>query len=127
MAATRVTVSAASKSDDVDDAPTDVTSVPALAVIKLPIAEGTFEQAVFPGKPLFLLGSNGCGKSALLHRVVHSLPDPYSYVPGARNVYFDADELNLMLVRTMKRMPANKTVSKRQDTALGEVGSEIRK
>lgn len=49
-----------------------------------------------PGQPLFILGQNGTGKSALVHRISNTLPRQLvSYVPGSRPNYFDNESIVL--------------------------------
>ncbi|EAS2265009.1 ATP-binding cassette domain-containing protein, partial [Salmonella enterica] len=50
-------------------------------------------------KPVFILGRNGTGKSALVHFIRSQLQYQYSgrliYLPGSRPSYFDGDSLNM--------------------------------
>lgn len=45
--------------------------------------------------PIFVLGRNGTGKSALVHRIRASLGERGIYIPGSRPSYFDGDSLNM--------------------------------
>jgi predicted ATPase len=47
------------------------------------------------GKPTFVVGRNGSGKSALMNYLRNQLPDSVVYLPGSRPSYFDADSLSL--------------------------------
>lgn len=47
------------------------------------------------GKPIFILGRNGAGKSALVHRLNSMLGSNVIYMPGSRPSYFDQDSLSM--------------------------------
>lgn len=47
------------------------------------------------GKPLFILGRNGTGKSALVQYFVGSLMNRVVYIPGSRPSYFDQESLSM--------------------------------
>ncbi len=47
------------------------------------------------GKPLFVLGRNGTGKSALVHHFVSSLLNRMVYIPGSRPSYVDQESLSM--------------------------------
>lgn len=46
------------------------------------------------GQPIFILGRNGTGKSALVHNFVQQVGRSI-YIPGSRPTYFDSDSLSL--------------------------------
>lgn len=50
---------------------------------------------VEPGKPLFIIGRNGTGKSALVHSFFGQLSDRAVYIPGSRPNYFENESLSL--------------------------------
>lgn len=82
-----------------------------MATLRVTGSSGIEELPIYAGKPFFVLGRNGCGKSALLHQAVRRLPDPYVYVPGARNVYFDADRQSM----TAQARESFEETARRQD------------
>lgn len=47
------------------------------------------------GKPLFILGRNGSGKSALVHSLNQKLRPNVVYIPGSRPSYFDNESLSM--------------------------------
>lgn len=47
------------------------------------------------GKPLFILGRNGTGKSALVHRIRVQIGGSAVYLPGSRPSYFETEGLSL--------------------------------
>jgi ABC-type cobalamin/Fe3+-siderophores transport system ATPase subunit len=47
------------------------------------------------GKPLFILGRNGTGKSALVQHFVGTLGSHAVYIPGSRPNYFDQESLSM--------------------------------
>src|SRR6185437_11814381 len=47
------------------------------------------------GKPVFILGRNGTGKSALVQHFVSSLLSRMVYIPGSRPSYFDQEHLSM--------------------------------
>jgi len=56
---------------------------------------GSLTITVEGGKPLFILGRNGTGKSALVQHLVGVLGTKVVYVPGSRPSYFDHEALNM--------------------------------
>lgn len=48
-----------------------------------------------PGKPLFIVGRNGAGKSSLIHRFMNQLGASAIYLPGARPSYFGNESSSL--------------------------------
>lgn len=51
---------------------------------------------VFAGMPIFIVGGNGCGKSALVHHLVSQLQGRnVVYIPGSRSNSFDQESLNM--------------------------------
>jgi len=51
--------------------------------------------AIEAGKPIFILGRNGTGKSALVQHFVSSLLNRMVYIPGSRPSYFDQESLSM--------------------------------
>ncbi|WP_143331711.1 AAA family ATPase [Burkholderia sp. IDO3] len=67
-----------------------------LSGVKIPIGQGVFaEISVESGRPLFILGRNGTGKSALMHRISGQLGNNVVYMPGSRPSYFESESLSL--------------------------------
>lgn len=56
---------------------------------------GQMTVEVVAGRPLFILGHNGVGKSALVHSLVARLGEAVSYLPGSRPATFSKEELSL--------------------------------
>ncbi|TPK39562.1 ATP-binding cassette domain-containing protein [Mesorhizobium sp. B2-5-3] len=66
-----------------------------LATLQVPTAQGAVLINVDRGKPVFILGRNGTGKSALVHMLANQLGNRVVYVPGSRPSYFDSESLTL--------------------------------
>jgi ABC-type cobalamin/Fe3+-siderophores transport system ATPase subunit len=58
-------------------------------------ASGNIKLEASPSKPLFILGRNGTGKSALVHSFVAQLGVRAIYLPGSRPSYFDQENLSI--------------------------------
>lgn len=68
----------------------------ALAVIQIPIGQSeSVGINVEPGRPVFILGRNGTGKSALVNRLSGQLGRNVVYMPGSRPSYFENESLSL--------------------------------
>lgn len=65
----------------------------ALTYINTNLGQTTFQ--VEAGKPIFIVGRNGTGKSALVHRLNAILSGTVIYMPGSRPSYFDQDSLSM--------------------------------
>lgn len=67
--------------------------------LNFPGKTGTHSLSIHAGQPVFLLGRNGTGKSALIHffvtQIAHRMDLNWRYIPGSRPSYFDADSLNM--------------------------------
>ncbi len=63
--------------------------------LNVPTTQGEVQLQAAPGSPLFLLGRNGTGKSALVHSFVVQLGGQAIYLPGSRPSYFDSESLSL--------------------------------
>ncbi|AWI90664.1 hypothetical protein C0214_22035 [Methylobacterium sp. DM1] len=63
--------------------------------IDIPTNSGNIHLAASPGRPLFIIGRNGTGKSALMQYIVYSNPNNHIYLPGSRPSYFDKESLSL--------------------------------
>ena len=67
-----------------------------IATFTIPRAETSVAIDVMPSRPIFIVGGNGTGKSALVHKIVAQLSGaPLLYVPGSRSTTFDQESLNL--------------------------------
>ena len=68
-------------------------------VISIPSPSGPASPITVAEKPVFILGRNGTGKSALVHFIRSQIQYQYSgrliYLPGSRPSYFDGDSLNM--------------------------------
>jgi predicted ATPase len=63
--------------------------------LNVPTPSGPVKLEVSPSTPLFILGRNGTGKSALVHSFVAQLGGKAIYLPGARPSYFDNESLSI--------------------------------
>lgn len=63
--------------------------------LKIPVAGATTSIDVEAGKPIFVLGRNGTGKSALVHHLLSMLGNNVVYLPGSRPNSFDNESLSL--------------------------------
>lgn len=67
-----------------------------LAVIQIPSGQGTATSVpIEAGRPVFILGRNGTGKSALVNRLSGQFGSGVVYMPGSRPSYFDNESLSL--------------------------------
>lgn len=57
--------------------------------------ERPFSLTVDPRHPLFIVGRNGTGKSALINRLRQAAQPNVIYLPGSRTALFDAESLSL--------------------------------
>ena len=78
---------------DNEDAGENTGGTAILKEIAIPGVDGTLSVAI--GKPTFILGRNGTGKSALVHRLVSELAPDVVYLPGSRPAYFDQEGLTM--------------------------------
>lgn len=62
---------------------------------KIPSSDGPIDVPVVNEKPMFVLGRNGVGKSALVHWMYSKLPEPVRYIPGSRQNQFEHDHLSM--------------------------------
>ena len=66
-----------------------------LATPVIPSTEGITTIQLYSGRPVFIVGRNGTGKSALVHRLSGLLGDKVVYMPGSRPSYFESDSLSM--------------------------------
>lgn len=67
-----------------------------MAVFSVPNASGSVTHiSVDSHHPLFIVGRNGAGKSALMHRLRQQSPRNCTYLPGSRTALFDGESLSL--------------------------------
>ncbi|WP_083276800.1 AAA family ATPase [Sphingobium phenoxybenzoativorans] len=78
---------------DNEDANENTEGPAILKEIAVPGIEGTLPVAI--GRPTFILGRNGTGKSALVHRLVSEMAPDVVYLPGSRPAYFDQEGLTM--------------------------------
>lgn len=78
-----------------------------LAIANIPTGPGAVSLEIKTGQAIFILGRNGTGKSALVHRLNMSLGSSVIYMPGSRPSYFDQDSL-AMNASTRKAYDVNK-------------------
>lgn len=67
----------------------------AVDAIEIHTEQGIKKLVVDPGRPIFILGRNGTGKSALVGMLSKNLGKNLVFMPGSRPTYFDTDSLNL--------------------------------
>lgn len=72
-----------------------LTEVNVLANVVVPTDAGGLLISVKPGRPIFIVGRNGTGKSALVNRLAGMLGQNVIYMPGSRPSYFDNESLSL--------------------------------
>ena len=63
--------------------------------LRVPTASGDIGLKASPSKPLFILGRNGTGKSALVQSFVTQLGGRATYLPGSRPSHFDQEYLQI--------------------------------
>lgn len=66
-----------------------------LVEMKIPTTTELVSLGVTPGSPIFVLGRNGTGKSALVNELARQWGDRVVYMPGSRPSYFDSESLSL--------------------------------
>lgn len=62
---------------------------------QIPTVDGNSILPAVPGRPLFIVGRNGTGKSALVHTISQQAGSRTAYLPGSRTSHFDAEGLGL--------------------------------
>ncbi len=67
----------------------------ALLSVNIPTGNGTVAVKVEAGKPVFILGRNGTGKSALVFSLSRQVGQKLIYMPGSRPNYFESESLSL--------------------------------
>lgn len=78
---------------DYDEDPT--ASCPAIGELSVPTASSALLIAIHSATPVFILGRNGSGKSALVHYLVRQIGYRSIYIPGSRPSYFENESLQL--------------------------------
>lgn len=66
-----------------------------LAQMNIQTQAGTVQVPVRAGNPIFILGRNGTGKSALVNRLAAEWLGKVVYMPGSRPSYFDQESLSM--------------------------------
>jgi len=66
-----------------------------LTNLKIPGVSSMASVEVVAGKPVFILGRNGTGKSALVHALRAQIGGRVVYLPGSRPTYFENESLSL--------------------------------
>jgi predicted ATPase len=66
-----------------------------LTSLNIPTGLTTTSIEVFAGQPVFILGRNGTGKSALVHTLRAQIGERVVYLPGSRPTYFENESLSL--------------------------------
>ena len=92
-----------------------MTSPPGTPVVnfEIPKASDGSPVSVSASSPLFILGGNGCGKSALVHSLYKHVGLNVVYIPGARPSFFDQEGSTLtpagrtQLAENLKSWDAN--------------------
>lgn len=78
----------------VDMSVTITTQEQPLSVARIRAGESLLELTVEKGKPIFIVGRNGVGKSAFLQGLLRQLSQVI-YMPGSRPVFFENESLSL--------------------------------
>jgi len=66
-----------------------------LSDLSIPTQAGTILLDITTGHPIFILGRNGTGKSALINRLATQLAGRSVYLPGSRPSYFENESLTM--------------------------------
>jgi energy-coupling factor transporter ATP-binding protein EcfA2 len=66
-----------------------------IGVIQVPTRDGGVVINISSGRPVFILGRNGTGKSALVNHLHLNLGDNVVYMPGSRSSFFEHESLSL--------------------------------
>lgn len=66
-----------------------------IGAIQVPTLDGGIVINVSNGRPVFILGRNGTGKSALVNYLRLNLGDNVVYMPGSRSSFFESESLSL--------------------------------
>jgi hypothetical protein len=77
-----------------------------LIQVHIPVQAGNLTVDIKTAKPVFILGRNGTGKSALVNRLSSQLGEHVIYLPGSRPSYFDNESLSLTPA-TRRNLQAN--------------------
>lgn len=101
-----------------------------LAEIQIPTANGGFKLDLTAGKPIFIVGRNGTGKSALIHNIASNLARNrqlnFKYIPGSRPSYFDNDSLNMTPSARLQFEQNNRSWDQSPDTRVRPVNGTAR-
>lgn len=68
---------------------------PTLAEMQIPTGQEPLHLGVKAGLPIFILGRNGTGKSALVNHLAAQWHGKCVYMPGSRPSYFDQESLSM--------------------------------
>ena len=68
---------------------------PVLAEMQIPTQQEPIRVGVKAGRPVFILGRNGTGKSALVNNLAAQWSGQCVYMPGSRPSYFDHESLSM--------------------------------
>lgn len=68
-----------------------------LHTISLQTTPTTLSLNIYAGIPIFVVGRNGTGKSALLHKIYNAIEFPVLYFPGSRQVHIESETSALTL------------------------------
>ncbi|WP_285425283.1 AAA family ATPase [Pseudomonas sp. efr-133-TYG-103a] len=64
-------------------------------VFNIPTSEGSLELKLEAGRPVFILGRNGTGKSALIYKLAQGNVEKLIYMPGSRPNVFGGEGLSM--------------------------------
>lgn len=73
----------------------EIDEVKALAKMQIPTPAGEVQISVKAQSPVFILGRNGTGKSALVNWLAAHWVENVVYMPGSRPSYFDNESLSM--------------------------------
>lgn len=69
--------------------------IPTLAEMQIPTQQGSINVRLRAGRPIFIVGRNGTGKSALVNKLAAQWRGQSVYLPGSRPSFFDHESLTM--------------------------------
>lgn len=102
-----------------------MTEVSKLAQISIPTQEKEISLDIDRDRPIFILGRNGTGKSALINTFARKLLNSSVYLPGSRPSYFEAEDLSFT-ANTQRHYKVNQSYYNSPDSRWKPVGGTTR-